>query len=112
MHRATGRHLFHLFVDAMSFRRREYGDHIREVELASFTPLVSLQQGAWAGRDLFSIIAWLSYFPGMIQHPTAGLWHGFAALFPSLCCIQQQCVFGEVAPSLIDTLMLPRKWAL
>ena len=40
-------------------KKREYGGHIHmhEVELASFTPLVFSTTGAWAGRDLFSIVA-------------------------------------------------------
>ena len=37
-------------------RKREYGDRVREVELASFTPLSSQPLVAWAGKHLLSIV--------------------------------------------------------
>jgi len=37
-------------------KKREYGDCIREVESASFTPLVFSTTGAWAGRGSHSIV--------------------------------------------------------
>ena len=43
---------------------------------------------------------------------TATLLHGFAAHFHYPCCDLQQCASGEVAPSLLDTLMFPQNWAL
>jgi len=42
MHKATVMFQYHLYIGVMNCRteKREYGDRIREVELASFTPLV------------------------------------------------------------------------
>jgi len=46
------------------------------------------------------------------RYDSASYSRTLAWLRSTLCCDQQQCVSREVAPSPVDTLMLPQKWAL
>ena len=54
-------------------KKREYGDRVREVEFASFTPLVFATTGAWGGKPSHFIAGLLSSFPNVVLYRTVVL---------------------------------------
>jgi len=59
--------------------KREYGEQVREVELASFTALVFGTLVEWERKHRFSIVVLLIGFFTRTQCCTAALWHVFIA---------------------------------
>ena len=91
-------------------KKREYGDRVREVELASFTPLVFSTTGGM-GKEAVTFYRRLAELLShdLQQHScVVSLFVVQAFLFEDL----QLYASGEAVPSLTDHLMLPRSWAL
>ena len=60
-------------------KKREYGEWVREVELASFTPFVFGTTGRMGKEAVIFTTIWLIGFLTRVQCLTAALWLGFAA---------------------------------
>ena len=65
-------------------KKREYGDHVREVELASFTPLVFSTTGGGGGMDKEAVTFYRRLAELLSRRNTAALLHGFVVCCPFL----------------------------
>ena len=91
-------------------KKREYGERVREVEQASFTPLVFSTTGGM-GREALTFYR-MTCFLATAQHLIVAFWHGFAAHCPFHSFVLLQCTSGEHDLSFIVPTMLLRKWAI
>ena len=92
-------------------KKREYGDRVREIKLASFTPLIFATTGVWAGKPPSSITDLLTYCPTRTMYRMILCWHGLDAHCLSRCYDLLQCASVAAGPSPIDQLMLHQRWA-
>ena len=93
-------------------KKREYGERVREVEQASFTPLAFSTTGGMGGEALTFYRRLTDMLLATAQHLIVALWRGFAAHCHFHCFVLLQCASGEHNPSFIVPTMLPRKWAI
>ena len=66
-------------------KKREYGDRVREVELASFTPLVFQPLEICVQRELYFISDWQAFCSISRVGYMVPLFLGFAAFSPFPC---------------------------
>ena len=92
-------------------KKREYGDRVREVELASFTPLVFATTGGMEGRRPYSIDVSLIYSPARALWPIVPPWPGSEAYYHFPCFGQRRRASVAAGPSRIDQLMPLLRWA-
>ena len=91
-------------------KKREYGDHVREVELASFTPLIFVTTGGMGNEALtfYHHLADLLSCHSAMAYSSTLVWLcrilSFLPLRSATMCIR------EAVPSHIDLVMLPLKW--
>ena len=89
-------------------KKREYGDRVREVELASFTPLVFSTTGGM-GREGTVFYWWLANLLASKQDWAYGITISWVR-----CVLSSDlplCVYRAVDPSLSGLLLLQLRWA-
>ena len=91
-------------------KKMEYGDHVWEIEQASFTPLVfATTEGMGRERPFLSQTAdLLSHRNNVTYNTTLAEMHTVCHF---LCCDLPQCAFVAVGSSLIDHLIVLLRWA-
>ena len=103
MHEATATPVSLLYIDAMRWWRKEssYGDRVREVELASFTPFVFLTTGGM-GREGTVFYRWLANL--YCQKAGLGMWfHHFLFSYLSLLRSTIMCIQGNRSISFMSS---------
>ena len=116
MHQVTVTPAYHLYIDRHELqKKREYGERVREVEQASFTPLVFSTTGG-IGRKALTfyrrLADMLSCHSSTSYRATGSGVDSGAAHCPFHCFVLLQCASGERDPSFIVPTMLPQRWAI
>ena len=89
-------------------KKREYGDRDREIEYASFTPLVFATIGGM-GREAIADL--LTYCPTRTMYHMTQCWHGLDAHYLSQYYNLPQCASAAASLSPTDQMMLYQRWA-